>query len=516
VSSPGSGTAVLAGPRRAGAQRYTLVGPKINDPRLHLAAVIVSLQVLGQTALGFRVSIAQILVSLATCAVLEMGITFRRSHAIVWPASALLTGNGVAFILRVPGTQHGDWWTLRGWWIYSATAAIGLLSKYVVRWRGGHLFNPSNFGLVLCFWLLGSSRVEPLDFWWGPVSPPLILALAIIVVGGVTILYRLRLLALAGTFWLVFALALVPVAVVGHGFSARWHLGPVSGFEFWWILVSSPEILVFLFFMITDPKTIPASGRGRIHYAASVAVLAAFLVAPAQSEFGAKVGVLTALFIVCGARPLAEHIADQLRGRLTGRPALLLGATATAVLAVGLALASSPPPGSGNGHQTAGWPSSPPRWVPPFTIIPNSQVAARITQSQARQMASDLVIDLRMQTEALQRRDRARLAVGASAIWLLKLQRDIAAARAGGRLDVPLYKVSSMSFRLAPRPAQAWPAIMATLHGTVVHAAYSGVPPREAAVSAPQPLSTSFEIAKEGGHYRIVSDKLPPGGSRGS
>ena len=42
--------------------------------------------------------------------------------------------------------------------------------------------------------------------------------------------------------------------------TARWHVGPVSDWYFWRVLVSSPEILVFLFFMITDPKTIP---RGR-------------------------------------------------------------------------------------------------------------------------------------------------------------------------------------------------------------------------------------------------------------
>ncbi len=38
--------------------------PSIRDPRLHLAAVIISLQVLGQVAFDFRLSIAQILVSL--------------------------------------------------------------------------------------------------------------------------------------------------------------------------------------------------------------------------------------------------------------------------------------------------------------------------------------------------------------------------------------------------------------------------------------------------------------------
>ena len=43
-----------------------------------------------------------------------MAITFWRQGMLVWPASALLTGNGVAFILRASGTQHGDWWSLNG------------------------------------------------------------------------------------------------------------------------------------------------------------------------------------------------------------------------------------------------------------------------------------------------------------------------------------------------------------------------------------------------------------------
>src|SRR3990172_9443061 len=141
---------------------YPVLLPTLRDPRLHLAAVIVSLQVLGQVAFESRLSIAQILVALVPCAVLEVGIAFRRQRVILWPASALLTGNGVAFILRVPGTEHGNWWSLRGWWIFAAPAAVSLLSKYVTRVGGRHIFNPSNFGLVLCFLVLGSGRTEPL------------------------------------------------------------------------------------------------------------------------------------------------------------------------------------------------------------------------------------------------------------------------------------------------------------------------------------------------------------------
>ena len=110
-------------------KQYPILLPTARDPRLHLAAVIITLQVLGQTSFGFNLSIAQILVSLLTAAVLEVAITFRSQSVLMWPASALLTGNGVAFILRVPGTEHGDWWSRHGWWIVAATSAVALLSR---------------------------------------------------------------------------------------------------------------------------------------------------------------------------------------------------------------------------------------------------------------------------------------------------------------------------------------------------------------------------------------------------
>ena len=65
--------------------------------------MIVTLQVLGQTAFDFYLSIAQILVALLTSAILEVAIAFRWQRVLLWPASALLTGNGVAFVLRVRG-----------------------------------------------------------------------------------------------------------------------------------------------------------------------------------------------------------------------------------------------------------------------------------------------------------------------------------------------------------------------------------------------------------------------------
>jgi Na+-translocating ferredoxin:NAD+ oxidoreductase RnfD subunit len=367
-----------------GDTRYPIVLPSWRDPRLHLAAVIVSLQVLGQVAFDFRLSIAQILIAVGTCAVLEVAIVLRRQRALVWPASALLTGNGVAFILRVPGTEHGDWWSTNGWWIFAGTGAASLLSKYAIRFRGAHVFNPSNFGLVVCFLLLGPELADPLDFWWGPMSPALALALAIIVAGGFAILLRLRLLAMAVSFWLPFVGAVAVVAVTGHAMTARWHLGPVDGLHFWTVLAFSPEILVFLFFMLTDPKTVPSHPRRRIAFGVAVALLAAFFVALAPTEFWAKVGVLGALAIACAARPLAA-LYPGLRLRAPAVALVLVGLVGYGAALVAAGVSTRPAP-SGAAALVATT-----QRLPHIVIGPSRGVDAALDRRTARQIAADLV-----------------------------------------------------------------------------------------------------------------------------
>ena len=255
-------------------------------------------------AFEFRLSIAQILVSLLTCAVLEMGIAFRRQHVILWPASALLTGNGVAFILRVPGTEHGDWWSMHGWWIFAGDGCRVAALQAPDPVPGRPHLQPLELRPRPLLPAARPEYADPLEFWWGPMSFWLALALAIIVGGGFAILRRLRLLQIAVTFWVTFVAGIAVLAVSGHDMTARWHLGPVSDWYFWRVLAFSPEILVFLFFMITDPKTIPAGRAGRRVYAVSIGLLAALLIAPQTTEFGSKVAVLSALALVCAARPV--------------------------------------------------------------------------------------------------------------------------------------------------------------------------------------------------------------------
>ena len=311
---------------------------------------------------------------------LEVGIALRQQHVLLWPASAMLTGNGVAFVLRVPGTVHGDWWSFNGWWIYVGTAAVSLLSKHLIKWRGEHIFNPSNIGLVLCFLILGRTRAAPLDFWWGPMTAWLVIALAIIVAGGFLILSRLKLLRVAIGFWITFGVVIGILALSGHMMTARWHLGPISGFHLWWILVTSPEVLVFLFFMITDPKTAPRSPTARLVYAISLGVLAGVMMAPTITEYAAKVALLSSLAIVCLAMPLLRLVPKPLDRRVGFGIVSAAAAAAIAAMVIGnapaVASASQPlPPGR----------------LPAISILPSQGVQTKLDLHTAKLIAHDLV-----------------------------------------------------------------------------------------------------------------------------
>ena len=483
---------------------YPVLLPTLRDPRLHLAAVIVTLQVLGQVAFEFRVSIAQILISLLVCAVLEVGIAFWRQHVLMWPASALITGNGVAFVLRVPGTQHGDWWSLNGWWIFAATAAVSLLSKHVIRLQGRHIFNPSNFGLVLCFLILGPERAEPLDFWWGPMDAWMVVALVVIVGGGLIILGRLRLLHLALAFWLTFAAGIAVLAVSGHAMTARWHVGPITDAYFWWVLVTSPEILVFLFFMITDPKTIPSTPRMRILYAVSVGLLACILIAPARTEFWSKVAVLGSLTVVCVAWPLLKRYWPPLAITRT-RIALV----AAGVLALyGAALVSAGIPARSSGIAA---PLTFTGRLPEITIGTSLDVQSKLHGRTARRIAGDLVADLQLQERALAHRDAKALARAATFDRLPELQRQLRAAR-GHPIVVPAYRLDRMGVHYEAGNGQGGAIAVATLDGTRQLTTYSAIRATVLHRAAPTVYHETLELQRR--HRPLAGRARPAPGRR--
>ena len=126
--------------------------------------------------------------------------------------------------------------------------------------------------------------------------------------------------------------------------TARWSFAPVCGFDFWRVIVTSPEVLIFLFFMITDPKTVPAGRVGRVAFGL-----------PRR-----------------GGQHAADGAADD-RVRDQGRAARGARRDVRGSLSVGTLL-----PGRALGRRTdrvPSWPGSP-RWV--------NMAAARLTRVHAR------------------------------------------------------------------------------------------------------------------------------------
>ncbi|HEY4871072.1 MAG TPA: hypothetical protein VIJ03_04160, partial [Candidatus Dormibacteraeota bacterium] len=436
-------------------REYAVILPSLRDPRMHVAAVLVTLQVLGQTVLGFRLSVAQILICLATGALIEFVVAFFKDTAIMWPASGLLTGNSTAFILRTPGTLHGQWWSTHGIWIFIGVVAISMASKYLIRWRGRHIFNPSNLGLVIAFVALGPKLTEPQDLWWIPPGPWLIVTYAVLVVGGLLIAWELRLLGLELAFMAGFAaftavaLALVP----DHCMVASWHVAPMCGRELWQILVTSPELLVFGLFMVPDPRTVPDGPVARVAFGIIVAVLAVLLIGPTTLEFWTKTAILASLVIACALRFALARFLSPLEARdrpRAGRRRLgwrLPAALAVALLFVGtLPVAAdlsthSPVPAAGladgstptlaltvgAGPAIGGWVSSsataalpPPGnsgpvsasallWIlppiPDVTIASNVVAFDQSVPKTATRMAHDVVLDLIIESEARRAHD---------------------------------------------------------------------------------------------------------------
>ncbi len=341
-----------------GRSAYLLTLPSIRDPRLHVAAVIVMIHVLGQVDLRFRVSVPQILAAILTCAIIDVALTFRATRSFVWPASAMLTGSGVALILRVPGTPADDHWSTHAWYVFAGVAAFSLSTKYFIRYRGSHLLNPSNIGLVIVFVVFGSTRVEPLDFWWAPLGTGMIIAYAVILTGGLLITARLGLLAAAATFWITLAAGMGVLAASGHCMVARWAFAPVCGFDFWRVIVTSPEVLVFLFFMITDPRTVPSGRLARVVFGFLVAVASTLLIAPQTNEFGTKVALLGGLAIVCVCRPILDRLLPEapatrgellrlMTGRRVGAAIPRMGLVLAAATMMGVAVVAAGAPARG-------------------------------------------------------------------------------------------------------------------------------------------------------------------------
>jgi Na+-translocating ferredoxin:NAD+ oxidoreductase RnfD subunit len=503
---------------------YPLVLPSIRDPRLHVAAVIITIHVLGQVTLGFRVTVPQILAAILTCAVMEVALTFRSAKAFVWPASAMLTGSGVALILRLVGQPPNDPWGTDGWYIFAVVAGLSLATKYVIKFRGTHIFNPSNIGLVVAFLVLGMTRVEPLDFWWGPLDLGLLLAYAVILGGGLAITRRLHLLPMAAVFWVTLAAGLGLLAASGHCMTANWAFAPVCGFDYWRVIVTSPEVLIFLFFMITDPKTIPGGQIGRVMFAFLVGISSALLMAPQTDEWWTKVALLSGLVLVCALRPLLDRVvpapkseADNLRtfALAPGLAGAALAVGTVLLVGAGIVLAGSPARGTVVRETTATLDGVPvqvdPETLPAITV--SDDVVSFDHDLDGPGMQAVLVTlaeNLEFENEALQRRDASILTAIDHGDRLDEMEARVAAANAGEPVVLTHYLFDTIDVSLlVPFGQQTGLSLGLASTGTKVEETYD--PSGQLTDRTESPFEKTFALRRATGDRWLIVAELPAG-----
>ena len=522
-----------------GGGTYPLILPNIRDPRLHVAAVIISIHVLGQVALGFQVTVPQILAAILASAILEVVLTFRQSKAIVWPASAMLTGSGVALILRAVGTRAGDPWGTNDVLLFAVVAGLSLLSKYVIKYRGSHVFNPSNIGLVVAFVVLGSARVEPLDFWWHPLDAAMVAAYLIIVVGGLLITARLKLLGLAASYWLGLTVGMAVLAGSGHCMTARWAFAPVCGVDFWRVIVTSPEVLIFLFFMITDPKTVPTGRVGRVVFGLLVALASSLLMAPQTTEFNAKVALLGSLVLVCAARPILDRVLPEPRSadddlrRFTDRlvtggdPSAGMasrvaraGVAGIAVLIAGAGIVAAGTPARGVvARDTAEILDRVPHQVDPATfpqITVEQDVADfdhELAGPEMQSVVLTLAENLELENQALLRADEAILPAVDHGDRLMEMQARLREAVATGSTPIARYDFDALHLTLLqPFGVQTGLSLGLKAQGTVTRETYDAGGQVQAQELGSFDLT--FVMRRATGDRWLIIAVLPSNGSR--
>ena len=198
------------------------------DPRFLAPILITCILIAGQITFGFLESWSRTFLAIATAIVVEL-VTVRALYG-KWPhlASAYVSGISVGILVRSPA-----------FWPYALCSAISITSKYVLRIQGRHLWNPTNFGIVAML-LLASDTVAGLSVQWGNNLLPMIFVWVL----GTVILRAVGRLHITLTYVAAFfVFALVRSLATGHPFLSE--VAPITG----------PMYQLFIFFMITDPKT---------------------------------------------------------------------------------------------------------------------------------------------------------------------------------------------------------------------------------------------------------------------
>jgi hypothetical protein len=278
------------------------------DPRFQAPLLVTTILALGDAAFGIleshtsppwlleltggrMTSYSPTFVVIVATVVTEMFLG--RFYWGKWPhlASGYISGISTGILIKSPEL-----------WPFVLCGLISISSKYVLRIGKRHLWNPTNFGVTMMLFLapasVASLSVQAGNNGWS--------VLVIWLLGGM-IMYRLGLWHIP----LTFVAAFVPLALF-RSFALDF-MEPNRGGGWWpnWLIevapITSTMFQLYIFFMITDPKTIVRGKKKQIVVVLLVAVMESFL----RLAFKDIYSLFHALFIVGPVANLVEIYFDR-------------------------------------------------------------------------------------------------------------------------------------------------------------------------------------------------------------
>lgn len=253
----------------------------LHDPRYYQIAVLTSLVCYGVVALDFGIHWQNAVVIVTSALATQYLGTLCVGLPRFDPLSPLITSLSLTLLLR---TDEAG--------LAAAAAVIAISSKFLIRMRSKHVFNPANLGLVTL--ILASDHAWVSSGQWGSAT---IGALTLACLGFL-VLTRARRAETTLGFLLIYAALLFGRALwLGDPITIPLHQ------------LQNGALLIFAFFMISDPKTAPNTATGRVIFGTIVATIAFAI----QFVYYEPNGPILALIASAPAVPLIDTL---MRGRL--------------------------------------------------------------------------------------------------------------------------------------------------------------------------------------------------------
>ena len=251
-----------------------------NDPRYFQILFLGSFLLFGISYLDWDANVLTYSVFIATALITQVLFAFFTTKNYASIKSGMITALGLCLLLKT-----GELW------VASLGAFVAISSKYILRLRGKHIFNPANIGIIVSILLTNQAWISP-GQWRSSM-----LLWFFIGAAGLMMLLKVSRLDTTIAFFLTFGLLLFIRSVVYLGWEP----------EVWWHQMSNGTLLLFAFFMITDPMTIPNHAKARIIWSIGLAIT----LFVASSFFYIQTAAIWILFFISPFTPLFDQFFQQ-------------------------------------------------------------------------------------------------------------------------------------------------------------------------------------------------------------